>query len=73
MSHVDRYGQSVEIKKQQLESLDSSVDSATKLCQNAPVEYVDALGPRGLKDAKTVTIETKEQQLTAKGNGTMVT
>ncbi len=35
VSAVDKYGKSIDIKKQQLESLDASVDSATKLFQNA--------------------------------------
>ncbi len=66
MSKVDKYGQSIEIKKQQLESLEASVDSATKLFQNARAEYVEVLlAQRDLQDAKIVIIETKKQQLTA--------
>lgn len=66
MSKVEKYGQSIEIKKQQLESLEASVDSATKLFQNARAEYVEVLlAQRDLQDAKIVTIETKKQQLTA--------
>ena len=66
MSKVDKYGQSVEIKKQQLESLESSVVAATNLFQNARAEYVEVLlAQRDLQDAKIVLIETKKQQLTA--------
>ncbi len=66
MSKVEKYGQSIEIKKQQLVSLEASVDAATKLFQNARAEYVEVLlAQRDLQDAKIVTIETKKQQLTA--------
>ena len=66
LSKVEKYGQSIEIKKQQLEALESSVDSATKLFQNARAEYVEVLlAQRDLQDAKVVIIETKKQQLTA--------
>lgn len=66
LSKVEKYGQSIEIKKQQLDSLEGSVDSATKLFQNARAEYVEVLlAQRDLQDAKVVIIETKKQQLTA--------
>ena len=66
MSKVDKYGQSIEIKKQQLESLEASVDSASKLFQNARAEYVEVLlAQRDLQDAKIVIIDTKREQLTA--------
>jgi outer membrane protein, multidrug efflux system len=66
MSKVEKYGRSIEIKKQQLESLEASVDSATKLFQNARAEYVEVLlAQRDLQDAKVVIIETKKQQLMA--------
>ncbi len=66
MSKVDKYGKSIEIKKQQLESLEGSVDSATKLFQGGRAEYVEVLlAQRDLQDAKIVNIETKKQQLTA--------
>lgn len=66
MSKVEKYGKSIEIKKLQLESLEASVDSATKLFQNARAEYVEVLlAQRDLQDAKVVIIETKKQQLTA--------
>lgn len=66
MSKVDNYGKSLEIKRQQLEALEASVDVATKLFQNARAAYVDVLlAQRDLQDARMVIIETKKQQLTA--------
>lgn len=66
MSMVENYGKSIEIKKQQLESLEASVDSATKLFQNARAEYIDVLfSQRDLRDARMVLIDTKKQQLSA--------
>lgn len=66
MSKVDNYGKSIEIKKQQLQSLEASVDNATKLFQNARAEYVDVLlSQRDLMEARMVLIETKQQQLAA--------
>lgn len=63
---AENYRKSIEIKKQQLESLEGSVESATKLFQNARAEYVEVLlAQRDLLDAKTVLIETKKQQLSA--------
>jgi outer membrane protein, multidrug efflux system len=53
MSKVDRYGQSINIKKQQLQSLDSSVDSATSFFKTlVPIK-------RDLQFAKIATIEIK--------------
>jgi len=43
MTKVDNYGKSIEVKKQQLAALEGSVDSATKLFQNARGEYLDVL------------------------------
>jgi multidrug efflux system outer membrane protein len=66
MSKVDNYGKSIEIKKQQLESLEASVESATKLFQNARAEYMDVLfSQRDLMDARMVLIDTKKEQLSA--------
>ncbi len=66
MSKVDNYGKSLEIKRQQLDALEASVDVATKLFQNARAEYVEVLlAQRDLQDARMVIIETKKQQLTA--------
>ncbi len=66
MSKVENYGQSIKVKKLQLAALDASVDSATKLFQNARVEYVDVLlAQRDLMEARMVLVETKQQQLSA--------
>lgn len=66
VSMVENYRKSIEIKRQQLESLEASVDTATKLFQNARVEYIEVLfAQRDLLDARTVVIETKKQQLSA--------
>ncbi len=66
MAKVDNYGKSIEIKKQQLQSLEASVDNATDLFQNARAEYVDVLlAQRDMMEAKMVLIETKQQQLSA--------
>ena len=63
---VENYSKSIEIKKQQLESLEASVDSASKLFQNARVEYVEVLfAQRDLMDARMVLIDTKKEQLSA--------
>jgi NodT family efflux transporter outer membrane factor (OMF) lipoprotein len=66
LSMVANYSNSIEIKKGQLESLRASVDAATKLFQNARVEYVEVLlAQRDLLEARMVLIGTKQQQLTA--------
>jgi NodT family efflux transporter outer membrane factor (OMF) lipoprotein len=66
LSKVENFSKSIDIKKQQLESLQASVDSATKLFQNARVEYVEVLlAQRDLLEARTVLIETKKEQLSA--------
>ena len=66
VSKVQNYSKSIEIKKQQLESLEASVDVASNLFQNARVEYMDVLfAQRDLMDARMVLIETKQQQLSA--------
>jgi outer membrane protein TolC len=66
MSKVENYSRSIEIKKQQLESLEASVDSATKLFQNARAEYIEVLlAQRDLMEARMVLIETKKEQLSA--------
>ncbi len=69
VSKVDNYRKSLEIKKEQLAALESSVDVATKLFQNARAEYVEVLlAQRDLQEAKMVIIETKQQQLAATVN-----
>lgn len=66
MTKVANYGKSIEVKKQQLSALEGSVDSATKLFQNARGEYLDVLlAQRDMMEARLVLIETKQQQLTA--------
>ncbi len=49
-----------------MESLEASVEYASKLFQNARVEYLEVLlAQRDLMDARTVLIETKREQLSA--------
>jgi multidrug efflux system outer membrane protein len=66
VSMVDQYRKSLQLKKQQLDSLESSVDVATKLFQNARAEYVEVLlAQRDMMDARMIYIDTKKQQLSA--------
>jgi len=66
LSKVENYRKSIEIKKQQLESLVASVEAASRLFQSARADYVDVLfAQRDLRDARTVLVETKQQQLSA--------
>jgi outer membrane protein, multidrug efflux system len=66
VSKVQNYGKSIEIKKQQLASLEAAVDVADKLFQNARVEYIDVLfAQRDRNDARIVLIDTKREQLSA--------
>jgi len=66
VSMAENYRKSLEIKRQQLEALESSVEVATKLFQGARVEYVEVLlAQRDLLEARTALIETKRQQLGA--------
>jgi outer membrane protein TolC len=66
LAAVENYSRSIEIKKQQLTALETSVDVATKLFNAARVEYVEVLlAQRDLMDARMVLIDTKRQQLTA--------
>jgi NodT family efflux transporter outer membrane factor (OMF) lipoprotein len=66
MAKVENFSKSIDIKKQQLESLDASVRAASNLFQNARAEYVEVLlAQRDLLEARTVLIETKRQQLSA--------
>lgn len=63
---VDNYRKSIEIKKQQLQSLEASVEAAVRLFQNARAEYVEVLlAQRDYMDARTFLIETKSKQLEA--------
>jgi multidrug efflux system outer membrane protein len=66
VSKVENYSKSIDIKKQQLKSLEASVDAATNLFQNARVEYIEVLfAQRDLRDARMVYIDTKKEQLSA--------
>ena len=68
LSKVQNYTVSLDIKKQQLDSLESAVNVATNLFQAARpgVDYMDVLfAQRDLVDARTVFIETKREQLSA--------
>jgi multidrug efflux system outer membrane protein len=66
MSKVKNYSESLAIKKEQLDALEASVVSATSLFQGARVEYMDVLfAQRDLRDARTVYIDTKKEQLSA--------
>src|SRR5262249_7017568 len=66
VSRVENYRRSIEIKKQQLESLEAAVDSANKLFLAARREYIEVLlAQRDLLEARMVLIETKSQQLSA--------
>ncbi|WP_246173540.1 TolC family protein [Limnoglobus roseus] len=63
---AENYRQSIDVKKQQLESLEASVDSASRLFQNARAEYIEVLfAQRDLRDARMTLIDTKKQQLSA--------
>ncbi len=63
---VENYSKSIEIKKQQLKTLDAAVQFADDLFQNARIEYIDVLfAQRDLRDARVVLIDTKTEQLAA--------
>ena len=86
LAKVQNYRQSIEIKQEQVAALEKSVTVARELFNKplpdafARVEYVDVLlATRDLLEARTVVIETKQQQLSAivrayqaLGGGTMV-
>jgi outer membrane protein, multidrug efflux system len=66
MTQVENYSNSIEIKKQQLKTLQSAVQFAEFLFQNARIEYIDVLfSQRDLRDARVVLIDTKTEQLAA--------
>ncbi|MFO0936405.1 MAG: efflux transporter outer membrane subunit [Gemmataceae bacterium] len=66
LSLAENYRKSIEVKKQQLDALVSSVEVAGKLFQNARAEYVEVLlAQRDMMEARMVLIETKKQQLSA--------
>jgi outer membrane protein, multidrug efflux system len=86
LAKAQNYRQSVEIKQEQVKALEKSVTIAQELFNKplpeafARVEYVDVLlATRDLLEARTVLIETKQQQLSAivnayqaLGGGTLV-
>ncbi|MFO0948982.1 MAG: TolC family protein [Planctomycetota bacterium] len=66
LAMVENYRQSIEIKQQQLKSLEASVDAASNLFQNARIEYIDVLfAQRDLNEARMILIDTKKEQLSA--------
>lgn len=66
VTRVENYSKSIEIKKQQLKSLEAAVQFADDLFQNARIEYIDVLfAQRDLRDARVVLIDTKAEQLSA--------
>jgi outer membrane protein, multidrug efflux system len=66
ISKVQNYTKSIELKRQQLDALEASVDVATKLFNATRVEYIDVLfAQRDLRDARMVLIDTKNEQLSA--------
>jgi outer membrane protein TolC len=66
LSRVENYRRSIEIKQQQLKSLEAAVESATTLFNTRRVEYIELLfAQRDLLEARTVLIDTKKQQLSA--------
>jgi outer membrane protein, multidrug efflux system len=66
MTMVQNYSKSIEIKKQQLKTLEAAVQFANDLFQNARIEYIDVLfAQRDLRDARVVLIDTKAEQLSA--------
>jgi NodT family efflux transporter outer membrane factor (OMF) lipoprotein len=66
VSKVSNYGNSITIKKQQLQSLESAVEVSSNLFQNARIEYLDVLlAQQAMFDARVALIDTKMEQLTA--------
>ena len=66
MAMVQNYSRSIEIKKEQVRSLETAVSTANDLFQFARIEYIDVLfTQRDLRDARTILIDTKAEQLAA--------
>jgi NodT family efflux transporter outer membrane factor (OMF) lipoprotein len=66
LTRVRNYSDSVAIRKQQMTSLETAVDVAEILFQNARTEYLDVLtAQHDLRDARVSLIDTKQLQLTA--------
>ncbi len=63
---VENYSNSIEIKKQQLKSLEEAVRVANDLFQSVRIDYLDVLTvQRDLRDGRLVLIDTKSEQLSA--------
>ncbi|HEX4131725.1 MAG TPA: TolC family protein [Pirellulales bacterium] len=66
VNKVQNYSISIAIKRQQVTALETSVEVASNLFQNARIEYIDVLfAQRDLFDARRVLIDTKNEQLSA--------
>jgi NodT family efflux transporter outer membrane factor (OMF) lipoprotein len=70
MSKVQKYGQSVEIKRQQVTALEQAVQDATDLYFNprigVQIDYLDVLtAQNALFDGRRELIDTKQEQLSA--------
>ncbi|MFO1021754.1 MAG: TolC family protein [Planctomycetales bacterium] len=74
MAKVENYRESVLVKQEQVRAMEASVTAATDLFQNVhldvnrepEVKYIDVLfAQRDLLEARTVLIETKQQQFSA--------
>lgn len=66
MTKVENYNKSIVMRKQQLDALEASILTATRLFQNLRAEYMDVLfAQRDMMDARMDLIETKKEQLAA--------
>jgi outer membrane protein, multidrug efflux system len=66
MTKVENYSRSIEVRKQQLDTLVRAVEVADDLFQLARTEYIDVLyAQRDLRDARVALIDTKMEQLFA--------
>lgn len=69
LARADNYYRSVEIKKEQLKSLEISVEVASNLFQSGRADYIDVLfAQRDLLDARIALVAAKLQQLLAMVN-----
>ncbi len=68
MTTVENYSRSIELKKQQMATLEKAVVVANDLYQNARpgVDFLDVLtAQQALRDARVALIDTKTEQLAA--------
>jgi multidrug efflux system outer membrane protein len=66
VTKTENYRQSIEAKREQLKSLEASVEAANQLFQNARAEYVEVLlAQREMMEARMMLIDIKQQQLGA--------